>query len=130
MRRLLVFVVHASSVFAACVGDDPTNADDSSANDGGSDSTTNTDGSPPGDAAPPTDGSTPTTCDLTKSFGAATPLDALNGTNNSQDLRLSNDGLSAYYSALNPDGSTTIDLFQASRGSLTADFSSPVDIDF
>jgi hypothetical protein len=129
MRRAFLFTTLGAIVFVACVGDEPSTdivATDAGA-DATTDATTGSDGSI-GDAA--TDAPTGTTCDPTKPFGAAVSLDALNAGNTSADIRLTADGLFAFYDALAADagGNTNIDIFQASRATLSADFSAPVDI--
>jgi hypothetical protein len=128
MRGLFFVGSAAALLFAACVADDPSTASDDTANDGGSDATTGGDGSTSiGDAS----SDAPTgPCDPTTPFGAAISLDALNGSNRAAYIRLSADGLFAFYDAPTADaGANNVDdIFQASRATLGAEFSTPIDI--
>ncbi len=125
MRRVFLFGSAAVLVFAACVGDEPSTSSDAAVNDGGGDATTESDGSI--DAA--SDGPTGP-CDPNKAFGTPVALDALNVTNQAAYVRLSSDGLFAFFDApaADADVSGPADLFQASRPTLSADFGAPVDI--
>jgi hypothetical protein len=104
----------------ACVNDSQSGGDggqDATANDAPADVT-------PEAAGDASDGSASAACNLTKPFGAPTPLPNITTFQYQEDgIWLTTDQLNAYVSATRPDsGSTTFDIFTTSRTALDASF--------
>ena len=126
MRRLFLCGGAASFLFAACVADDPGDTVSSSGNDAGSDSTTPSDGSSQNEGG---SDSGPKTgpCDPTAAFGTPVALTALNAAGPADSLRLSANGLNAFFVVHDLDASTA-DLYESTRADIVSDFPAGTDI--
>jgi Tol biopolymer transport system component len=133
--RVLVWgwVACSLSIFAAtsCVGDDPATGDVTAADAATNDASTAPDASTNQDASV-ADAGAPK-CDVNKPFGAPTRITDLDKTGTENYLRLSPDGLTAYFSAVQDGGYSDAgesndlkDIYRSTRSSIVGAFASPV----
>lgn len=129
MRRLFFCGAAASIAFAACVGDEPTTSSDGGlTSDSGTDgNTVQNDGSAVNDSGSGDGGPNTGPCDPNAPFGTPVAIDALNSLGYVSELRLTSDGLTGYFAAIPPDGSTNGSLWTTTRSTVDAAFGAPVE---